>query len=121
MIVEGYEKIDVEVRYFKLVECLEVIKVIVEVCEYGDLFENVEYYVVKEKQGFIEGCVIELEDIFYCVDVIDFLKLLGDIVKFGVCVMLVDEDMDEECCYCIVGDFEVDVKYGKVLIFFLIF
>lgn len=103
-----------------MVECLAVIVVIVEVCEYGDFFENVEYYVVKECQGYIEGCLVELEDKLVCVEVIDVVKLGGDIVKFGVMVIVFDEDIEEESCYQVVGDDEVDVKEGKILIFFLI-
>ncbi len=116
MTVEGYEKIDAEVKHLKTVERPEVIKAIAEAREHGDLSENAEYHAAKEKQGFIEGRVLELEDILQRADVIDPSKLSGDTVKFGARVTLVDEDTDEERCYRIVGDFEADVKHGKVSI-----
>lgn len=103
-----------------MVECLCIVDVIFEVCVYGDLLENVEYYVVKEVQSFNEGWIVELEDKLLCVEVIDVIKLFGDMVKFGVMVFLIDEDMEEEKNYMIVGDVEFDVKQNKVLIFFFI-
>lgn len=111
MICVGFNQFDVELCDLCMVECFVVICVIVEVCEYGDLFENVEYYVVCEKQSFVEGCIKEFEGLILCVEVIDLVKLLGSI-KFGVIVILLDEVIEEECIYQIVGEFEVDLECG---------
>ena len=63
-----------------------------------------------------EARVAELEDKISRADIIDISKLSGDTVKFGAVVKIVDEDTDEEQTYQIVGDFEADVKAGKIAI-----
>ena len=73
-----------------------IIKVIAEARAHGDLSENAEYHAAKERQAFIEGRVMELEDQIGRADVIDISKLSGTTVKFGATVTLVDEDTDEE-------------------------
>ena len=114
MTAESYAKIDAEIKQLKTVDRPETIKAIAEAREHGDLSENAEYHAAKERQGFIEGRVIELESMLSRADVIDASKLSGDSVKFGATVTLVDEDTDEEHVYQIVGEFEADVKEGKI-------
>jgi len=114
MTAESYAKIDAEIKQLKTVDRPETIKAIAEAREHGDLSENAEYHAAKERQGFIEGRVIELESMLSRADVIDASKLSGDSVKFGATVTLVDEDTDEENVYQIVGEFEADVKDGKI-------
>lgn len=121
IILKGVQCLCEEFDYLKLVKCFKVIVVIVEVCEYGDLKENVEYYVVCEEQGFIEGCIKQLEGELLYVEIIDIIKLnVGSKVVFGVMVELVDVESDEEKCYQIVGDLEVDIKLGLIVIFLLL-
>lgn len=111
MILCGVEKLCEELDFLKFVCCFEIIVVIVEVCEYGDLKENVEYYVVCEQQGFCEGCIKDIEVKLLNVQVIDVIKMLNNgCVIFGVIVMVLNLDIDEEQIYCIVGDDEVDFK-----------
>lgn len=116
MTATGYKQIDEEVRHLKSVERPAVILAIEEARAHGDLSENAEYHAAKEKQGFIEGRVMELEDLLSRADVIDPAKLSGDAVMFSATVTLIDEDTEEESKYQIVGDLEADVKSGKISI-----
>lgn len=114
MTAAGYRKIEAEIKHLKTVERPATIQAIAEARTHGDLSENAEYHAAKERQGFIEGRVMELEDLISRAQVIDTSKLSGDQVKFGAIVTVVDEDTEEEATYQIVGDFEADVKEGKV-------
>jgi len=80
------------------------------------LSENAEYHAAKEAQGLNEARIAELEDQLGRAEVIDVSKLSGDTVKFGANITVVDEDSDEEFKYQIVGEFEADVKQGKISI-----
>lgn len=116
MTLSGYKKIESEIKQLKTVDRPETIKMIAEAREHGDLSENAEYHAAKERQSFIEGRVMELEDMMSRAEVIDATKLSGDAVKFGATVTVVDEDTDEEHTYQIVGDIEADVKEGRISI-----
>lgn len=116
MTAGGYKALEDEITHLKSVERPEVIKAIAEARAHGDLSENAEYHAAKERQAFIEGRVIELEDMIGRADVIDVSKLSGETVKFGATVTLVDEDTDEERKYQIVGDMEADAKKGRISI-----
>ncbi len=116
MTAGGYERLEEEIKHLKSIERPAVIKQIAEAREHGDLSENAEYHAAKERQGFIEGRVMELEDKISRAEVIDVSKLTGSTVKFGATVTVVDEDTDEENRYQIVGDFEADVKEGRISI-----
>lgn len=109
----GYEKLEAELKQLKTEERPAIIRAIAEAREHGDLSENAEYHSAKEKQGFIEGRIKELEGIIGRADVIDPSKLSGA-VKFGATVQLVDEDTDEERTYQIVGEYEADIEAGKL-------
>src|SRR5690606_2888801 len=89
---------------------------IAEARAHGDLSENAEYHAAKEAQGLNEAKVAELEDKLSRAEVIDPSKLSGDTVKFGATVTLVDEDTEEEVKYQIVGEFEANVREGKISI-----
>ena len=93
-----------------------IIAAISEARAHGDLSENAEYHAAKERQGWIEARVLDLEDKLSRADVIDITKLSGDSVKFGATVTVVDEDTEDEAEYQIVGEFEADVKSGKISI-----
>lgn len=112
----AYETIMAEVKNMKSVERPAIVKAIAEARAHGDLSENAEYHAAKEAQGLNEARIAELEDNLSRADIIDVSKLSGDTVKFGATVELVDEDTDEETTYQIVGEFEADVKKGKISI-----
>ncbi|MEL7116883.1 MAG: transcription elongation factor GreA [Pseudomonadota bacterium] len=110
---KGYEKLSEELKHLKSVERPAIIKAIAEAREHGDLSENAEYHSAREKQGFIEGRVKELEAVISRADVIDPEKLSGA-CKFGATVKIVDEDTDEEKVYQLVGEPEADIEAGKL-------
>jgi len=116
MTARGYNRLQDELKHLKSVERPAVIKAIAEAREHGDLSENAEYHAAREKQSFIEGRVMELEDKISRAEVIDPTKLSGNAVKFGVTITLADEDTDEEVTYQIVGQDESDIKQGLISI-----
>jgi transcription elongation factor GreA len=116
MTLRGAERLRVELKHLKSEARPNVIKAIAEARAHGDLSENAEYHAAKEKQSFIEGRVMELEDQIGRADVIDISKLSGTSVKFGATVTLVDEDTDEERKYQIVGDVESNARAGRISI-----
>jgi len=115
MTAEGLEPLKEELHQLKTVERYAVIKQIAEAREHGDLSENAEYHAAREKQSFIEGRIIELEDVVSRADVIDLSKLSGGkTVRFGASVTVADVDTDEETTYLLVGPYEADIKKNKV-------
>jgi len=98
------------------VERPAIIKMIAEARAHGDLSENAEYHAAKERQAFVEGRVIELEDMLGRAEVIDVSKLSGSTVKFGATVTMVDEDTDKKRKFQIVGDHEADATKGRISI-----
>ncbi len=107
----GADALQTELKQLKSVERPAVIQAIAEARELGDLKENAEYHSAREKQGFIEGRIKELEGVLGLSEVIDPTKLSGAI-KFGATVTVVDEDTDEEKTWQIVGEHEADVEKG---------
>ena len=105
-----------ELKHLKAIERPAVIRAIAEARDHGDLSENAEYHAARERQSFIEGRVLELEDKIARAEVIDVTKLSGKVIKFGATVTLADEDTDEESTYQIVGADEADVKKGRLSI-----
>jgi len=91
------------------VERHAVIKAISEAREHGDLSENAEYHAARERQGFIEGRIKELEHKVARAEVIDINSLSGQTIKFGATVTLSEEETGEEMTYQIVGVDEADV------------
>jgi transcription elongation factor GreA len=112
MTAAGYNRLQEELRHLKSIERPAVIKAIAEAREHGDLSENAEYHAARERQSFIEGRVLELEDKISRAEVIDVSKLSGGAVKFGATITVADEDTDEETTYQIVGQDESDIKLG---------
>ena len=113
---EGYNALDEELRRLKTQERPNVIAAIAEARAHGDLSENAEYHAAKDRQGWIEGRIAEIEDKIARAQVIDVSKLSGHQVKFGATVSLIDEDTEEEARYQIVGEHEADVKAGRISI-----
>ena len=116
MTVGGYQALDEELKRLKTIERPAVIGAIAEARAHGDLSENAEYHAAKERQGWIEGRIADIEDKMARAQVIDVSKLSGTQVKFGATVSLIDEDTEEEARYQIVGEHEADVKRGRVSI-----
>jgi transcription elongation factor GreA len=116
MTAAGYASLETEVKILKSVERPRIIKAIAEARAHGDLSENAEYHAAKEAQSLNEARIADMEDKISRADVIDVSKLSGDTVKFGAVVKIVDEDTDDELSYQIVGDFEGDVRSGKIAI-----
>lgn len=114
MTAEGHAAMMDEVKHLKSVERPRIIKAIEEARSHGDLSENAEYHAAKEQQGWTEARVAELEDKLSRAEIIDISKLSGDVVMFGAKVTLIDEETDEKTAYQIVGEFEADVKKGKI-------
>lgn len=116
MTAAGYNRLEENLRRLKSIERPAVIQAISEARAHGDLSENAEYHAAKERQGWIEGQILELEDKFSRAEVIDIGKLAGDTVKFGATVTLIDEETEQKKTWQIVGDYEADVKSGKISI-----
>jgi transcription elongation factor GreA len=114
MTLEGFSKLDAELKRLKTIERPEIIKQIAAARGHGDLSENAEYHAARERQGFIEGRLAELEDKLRRAEVIDVSQLSGREVKFGAKVRLADEDTDDKITYQIVGEDEADIKQGKL-------
>jgi transcription elongation factor GreA len=113
---EGYQALDEELKRLKTLERPTVIAAIAEARLHGDLSENAEYHAAKDRQGWIEGRIAEIEDKIARAQIIDVSKLSGDQVKFGATVSVVDEDTEESARYQIVGEHEADVRSGKISI-----
>jgi len=114
MTAGGYAALDAELKNLKSVERPTIIQAISEAREHGDLSENAEYHAAKDKQSFIEGRIIELEDKLSRADVIDLEKVKGERIVFGATVTIIDVDTEEESTYQIVGEDEADIAQGKV-------
>ena len=113
--VIGADRLRKELQHLKSVERPTVIAAIAEARSHGDLSENAEYDAAKERQGFIEGRIKELEGKLANAQIIDprHLDAEGRVV-FGATVVLVDAATGEEVRYQIVGEDEADIKQGKV-------
>jgi transcription elongation factor GreA len=115
--VRGAEKLKEELARLKNVERHAVIQAISEARAQGDLSENAEYEAAKDKQGFIEGRILEIESKLAAAQIIDpkTLNAEGRVV-FGSTVDLEDEDSGAKVTYQIVGDDEADLKKGLISI-----
>jgi len=114
MTAEGHAALDAELKNLKAVERPAVIQAISVAREHGDLSENAEYHAAKEKQSFIEGRIMELEDKLSRADVIDMERVKGSKVVFGATVTIIDAETEKESTYRIVGEDEASIKDGKV-------
>ena len=111
----GAEKLRAELQRLKTVDRHAVIQAIAEARAQGDLSENAEYEAAKDRQGFIEGRIKEIEGKLSSAQIIDPTELHADgRVVFGATVELADEDSGDEAVYQIVGDDEADLKLGMI-------
>ncbi|MEE8660195.1 Transcription elongation factor GreA [Acetobacteraceae bacterium EV16G] len=116
MTAGGLTRLEDELRRLKSEDRPAVIRAIAEARSHGDLSENAEYHAARERQSFIEGRILELEDLISSAEVIDPASLSGDTVKFGAHVQLVDEETEKESLYQIVGAHEADIKQARISI-----
>jgi transcription elongation factor GreA len=116
MTPRGQQVLKDELKRLKEVERPRVVKAIEEARAHGDLSENAEYDAAKERQGFVEARIREIESTIALSNVIDPTRLSGDKVVFGATVKLCDPDSGEEIEYAIVGEHEADIKRGRVSI-----
>lgn len=114
MSITGNEKLRKELRHLERVERSEVVKAIEVARGHGDLKENAEYHAAKDRQGHIEGRIIELKDKLSRAEVIDCSKIQTKKIIFGTVVQLLDLDTDEEVTYQLLGPEESDVKKGSI-------
>lgn len=113
--VTGAEKLRAELHRLKTVERPNVIQAIAEARSHGDLSENAEYEAAKERQGFIEGRISEVEAKLGNATVIDPKTLDADgRCVFGATVEIEDTDSGEAMTYQIVGEDEADIKAGRI-------
>jgi len=111
----GAEKLKTELHKLKTVDRTWVINAIAEARAQGDLSENAEYEAAKDRQGFIEGRIQEIEGKLAAAQVIDpaAVEANGKVV-FGATVELEDEDSGDKVKYQIVGEDEADLKQGLI-------
>jgi transcription elongation factor GreA len=114
MSVSGNKKLRDELLHLERVERGAVVKAIETAREHGDLKENAEYHAAKDRQGHIEGRIMELKDKLSRAEVIDCSKVGLNTVVFGTVVKLLDLDTDEEITYQLLGPEEADVKKGSI-------
>jgi len=113
----GAERLRAELQELKTVQRPTIVTAIAEARSHGDIAENAEYHAAKERQGFIEGRISELESKLANVQIIDPALLDADgRCVFGATVDLEDMKSGEVVTYQIVGDDEGDIKQGKVSI-----
>ena len=115
MTIEGAERLKAELHRLRTIERPAIIQAIAEARSHGDLSENADYDAAKERQGFIEGRIGEVESKLANAQVIDPASIDADgRVVFGATVDLEDAGSGEKVTYQIVGDDEADIKHGKI-------
>lgn len=113
---KGFELLEKEIKHLKHIERPAIIDAISTARDFGDLSENAEYHAAREKQSFIEGRILDLEDKLSRAEIIDTSKLSKESVKFGATVKLIDDDTSDEATYIIVGEYEADIAKKRVSI-----
>ncbi len=110
----GYEKLEAELKQIRSVERPKIVKEIELARAHGDLSENAEFHAAKERQSHIEGRVRLIDDRLARAQVIDPSGQALDQVRFGMTVVLVDTDTNDEVTYTILGEEEADAKFGRI-------
>lgn len=113
---EGYQRLQEELKTLIRVERPKVVQAIAEARSHGDLSENAEYDAAKDRQGFIEGRIKELNDKIARAQVIQPSSINSEKIVFGATVTMIDVDTENEVTYQIVGEDEADIKQGKISI-----
>jgi transcription elongation factor GreA len=116
MTPEGYQRLQEELKHLIRVERPKVVQDIAEARAHGDLSENAEYDAAKERQGFVEGRIAEINGKMARAQVINATEIETDKVVFGATVKLFDVESEIESTYRIVGEDEADIKQGLISI-----
>ena len=111
---ESYESLQEELKRLIREERPKVIQDIAEARAHGDLSENAEYDAAKNRQGFIEGRIQEINGKLARAHVVDLTGMKPDKIVFGSYVTLYDTATEEEVSYRIVGEDEADIRQGKI-------
>lgn len=114
MTPQGFQKLQEELKRLKRVDRPQVVQAIAEARDHGDLSENAEYDAAKDRQGFIEGRIAELNSKISLAHVIDPAEIDSEKVVFGAKIKLFDTEAENEVSYQIVGEDEADIKLGKL-------
>jgi transcription elongation factor GreA len=112
----GFDRLRKELENLERKERLDVIKAIEVAREHGDLSENAEYHAAKERQGFVEGRILELKDKLSRAEIIDCTDVDCNRAVFGTVVTMLDLDEDAEVTYQLLGPDESDVEKGIISI-----
>jgi len=110
----GYLKLEADLKQLKSVDRPRIVREIEAARAHGDISENAEFHAAKERQSHIETRVRQIEDQLARAQVIDPTGLVADSVRFGVTVVLLDTETDEEVRYTIVGEVESDASSGRI-------
>ncbi len=114
MTYEGVRKLEDELEYLKSAKRKEITEKIKVALSFGDLSENSEYDEAKNEQAFVEGRIIQLENMLKNASIVDESEIPLDIVGVGSIVKVKDYDFDEEVEYTIVGSAEADPINNKI-------
>ena len=110
----GYVQLEEELKQLKRVDRRNIAKEIEIARAHGDISENAEFHAAKERQSHIEGRIRIVEDRLARAQVIETGGSPPDTVRFGVTVLLSDDDTGEEVRYTIIGEDESDVAAGRI-------
>ena len=114
MTMAGHAALKEKLRILKTVERPQAILQLAEARSHGDLSENAEYDAARDKQGFLEAQIADVEARLSRAQVIDTSKLSGDKVVFGATVTIEDSDGEQRQTWTIVGDDEASLEDGKI-------
>ncbi|AEB74852.1 transcription elongation factor GreA [Clostridium botulinum BKT015925] len=114
MTAEGVKKLEDELEYLKTTKRREITEKIKVALSYGDLSENSEYDEAKNEQAFVEGRIVQIENMLRNANVIDESEIPKDVVSVGAIVKVKDYDFDEEIDFHIVGSAEADPMENKI-------
>jgi transcription elongation factor GreA len=112
----GYQKLKEQLDKLKNLERPNIIKQIATARELGDLRENAEYHSAKERQGFIEAQIADLEDKFLRSEVVDISKIVSNKIQFGATVTIKNLDNSQKTIYKIVSEFEANIDENLISI-----
>ena len=114
MSVTGHKQLREELERLERVERPDIIKAIEVARAHGDLSENAEYHAAKERQGMVEGRILDLKDKLGRAEIIDCTKVATERVVFGTVITLSDMKTETEVTFQLLGPEEVDVDKGVI-------
>jgi transcription elongation factor GreA len=117
MTFKGKQLLDQELKHLIQVERPDVIRAIEEARGHGDLSENADYDAAKERQGFVEARIADIQAKLANAEIVDPTTVKSDKVVFGATVTILDLELEKEVTYQLVGVDEADVKEGKLSVF----